>query len=104
MDAIGSSRKALVALALAAVMLGGATTAWTGDRTPGDAPAADASGWRVQIDPDTGIYTNPAPAPATAPNDVQGRAADLVVTPGTSPAGGYKLRLDDSAAAHQDQH
>ena len=108
MNSIGSTRTALVAVILAAVTLGGATAAWTGERTPcgaSAAAAAPAAGWRVQVDPDTGIYSMPAaPAPATAPQADQTRgAADLVVTPGTSPAGGYKIRLDDSATSHQEQ-
>ena len=106
MDSIGSTRRALVAVIVAAVTLGGATAAWTGERTPcgAGAAAAPAAGWRVQVDPDTGIYSMPAPAAATAPQVDQTRgAADLVVTPGTSPAGGYKIRLDDSAASHQEQ-
>jgi hypothetical protein len=107
LDAIGSSRRALVAVTLAAVLLGAAATGWTGDPRPdaaSPAAAAEGAGWRVQVDPATGIYTNPAPAAPTAPKADQGRAADLVVTPGTSPAGGYKIRLDDSAAAHQEAH
>jgi hypothetical protein len=53
MDAIGSSRKALVAVTIAAVMLGSAATGWTGGGGRGGAPPAPPAPRarrRVQID------------------------------------------------------
>ncbi len=62
------------------------------------------TGLRVQVDPETGTYSMPAPtAPAPATTGDQGaRDADtLVVTPGTTAAGGYTVRLHDAAAPEQ---
>jgi hypothetical protein len=99
--------RTLLGTAVAALLLGRATAAHTRELTPcgaGATSGATAPGWRVQVDPDTGIYSMPSPATSTAPVEGEDRrGADLVVTPGTSPAGGYKIRLGDSAASHQEQ-
>ena len=109
MGSIGRTRRALrgtlAGVAAAAALLSGATAASARDLTPCGARATGeaAPGWRVQVDPETGIYSMPSPATSTAPVDEGRSASDLVVTPGTSPAGGFKVRLGDAAASHQDQ-
>ena len=61
-------------------------------------PRASAdSGLQVQVDPETGTYSMPAPGTLDA---TPGRAAaaattGIVVTPGTSPAGGFKVTFPD---------
>ncbi len=59
------------------------------------------SGWQVQVDPDTGVYSMPAPRAA---DDVEGRAAattGVVITPGRSAAGGFKATFGDDALVHE---
>lgn len=112
MDSNGTTPRAIIGMlsgiAVAALLLGGATASHAAGDMPCDAhPAvsATAPGLQVQVDPKTGTYSMPAPGTIAAPTEGgrQRGASDLVVTPGTSPAGGYKIRLDDSAASHQEQ-
>lgn len=58
-------------------------------------------GLQVQVDPETGTYSMPAPGTLDA---TPGRAASaattgVVVTPGTSNAGGYKVTFPDDGNA-----
>ncbi len=77
----------------------------------GEVPACEARltgggapGLQVQVDPETGTYSMPAPGTLTGPATSGARSAgDLVVRPGTSPAGGYQIRPGDEAASHQEQ-
>jgi len=69
------------------------------DTRPGRG-TADA-GWQVQVDPDTGVYSMPAPRP---PDETLGRAAattGVVITPGRSAAGGFKATFDDDTLVHE---
>ena len=70
------------------------------DDTRAGRGAADA-GWQVQVDPNTGVYTMPAPRPL---DDTQGRAAattGVVITPGRSAAGGFKATFGDDTLVHE---
>lgn len=67
------------------------------------ASSCDA-GWRVQVDPETGRYSIPAAATsAVSASDATRAARELVVVPGTSPAGGYLIRLDGSTGTTLEQ-
>jgi hypothetical protein len=60
-------------------------------------------GLQVEVDPQTGAYSMPAPGRL---DDAQGRAATaptggVVVTPGRSAAGGFKATLGDDALVHE---
>lgn len=86
-------------------VLGSSATSRAGDAVPCDparARRANDPGWRVQVDPETGVYSLP-PAPDTATATSARTAGDLVVTPGTTAAGGYKIRLGDVPGATREQ-
>jgi len=67
---------------------------------PCGAPAAQAlapdQGWQVQLDPETGTYSMPAPGTLTTPQGRSSAAASepVVITPGTTAAGGFKVKLE----------
>src|SRR5690349_9278113 len=69
------------------------------DEARGTRPAG--GGLQVQVDPETGTYSMPAPGTLDA---TPGRAASaattgVVVTPGSSAAGGFKVTIPDDANA-----
>jgi hypothetical protein len=69
------------------------------DETRAGRPAR--GGLQVQVDPETGAYSMPAPGTLDA---TPGRAASaattgVVVTPGSSAAGGFKVTVPDDANA-----
>jgi hypothetical protein len=92
----------LVAAAVATLMLAAPvapTLAGPCDETRAARPAD--GGLQVQVDPETGAYSMPAPGTLHA---TPGRAASaattgVVVTPGTSPAGGFTVTFPDDATA-----
>lgn len=64
-------------------------------------PAPD-SGWQVQVDPQTGIYSMPAPGTLDAtPGRAAAATTGVVVTPGHSAAGGFKATFGDDALVHE---
>jgi hypothetical protein len=58
-----------------------------------------AGGLQVQVDPDTGAYSMPAPGTldATPGRAVSAATTGVVVTPGSSPAGGFTVTFPDDA-------
>jgi hypothetical protein len=110
MGPIASTRRRRPATVVATVafIVSSAAAGWTGEPMPcgaGVAAGAADSGWRVQVDPDTGTYSMPAPESFAAPTRTRAFAdRDLVVVPGRSPAGGYMIRLGDGTDRSQEQH
>jgi hypothetical protein len=62
--------------------------------------AADA-GWQVQVDPDTGVYTMPAPRPLDETGARTAATAEVVITPGRSAAGGFKATFGDDTLVQE---
>lgn len=62
----------------------------------GSLAAAEDAGLQVELDPKTGTYSMPAPGrlSETAPRALS-RDHDVVITPGSSPAGGFKVTRPD---------
>jgi hypothetical protein len=94
--------RALIAVAVAALLFAGPVARSVAD--PGDETHVDHAadtGLQVQVDPETGTYSMPAPGTLDA---TPGRAASavttgIVVTPGRSAAGGLKVTFGDDANA-----
>jgi len=118
MRAIGSTARRISVMGVALLLVTGDVVAH--HEHPHDAQASDArfvtapcdlrslapscdAGWRVQIDPETGRYSMPASDASAASASDGARTRELVVEPGTSPAGGYVLRLDGAPGAPQEQ-
>lgn len=80
-ESIRASLSLIAAGALAIVLIA------TGQATAGD------PGLQVELDPKTGAYSMPKPGTLTAPAARDGASSEtaIVVTPGTSPAGGFKV-------------
>jgi hypothetical protein len=73
---------------------------------PCGSPAAQTSGehgLQVQLDPVTGTYSMPAPGTLETPQgrSVNAATAPVVVTPGTTAAGGFKVQLDGESLQQQ---
>lgn len=86
-------------------MLGASLPSRADDAVPCDVrrvrTASDA-GWRVQVDPDTGIYSVPAGTGASTAASAR-TSGELVVTPGQTAAGGYKIHLGDVPGGREQQ-
>lgn len=93
--------------AVVAWLLASCVPSRAGDAVPCDADrvrTAPDAGWRVQVDPETGVYSLPtAPAATTAAATSARSAGDVVVKPGTTAAGGWKIELDGAAATREQQ-
>ena len=98
--------KRLLSAVLGVWVLGSCVPSRAGESVPCDAQRARVAhddGWRVQLDPETGTYSMPT-SPTTTGTTTSARAAgDLVVQPGTTAAGGWKVQLGDRAAAEERQ-
>ena len=99
--------KGLLTAAVMAWLLGSCVPSRADEAVPCDAnrarTAADA-GWRVQVDPDTGVYSLPTATAATTSTASSARTASgPVVQPGTTAAGGWKIELDGAAATREQQ-
>jgi hypothetical protein len=81
-ESIRASFSLIAAGALAIVLVA------TGQATAGD------PGLQVEVDPKTGAYSMPKPGTLIAPaavRDADSNEAEIVVTPGASAAGGFKV-------------
>lgn len=63
----------------------------------GSLAIAEDAGLQVELDPKTGTYSMPAPGrlPETTAPRALSRDSDVIITPGTSPAGGFKVTRPD---------
>jgi hypothetical protein len=59
--------------------------------------AAAHEGLQVQVDPKTGASSMPEPGTVPADTAAGARAREVVVVPGTTAAGGYKIKAAPSA-------
>lgn len=95
----------LLAAAAVVSLLGSSIPSRAEDAVPCDARrvriASDA-GWRVQVDPDTGIYSLPASTGTSTATSAR-TTGELVVTPGRTAAGGYKIDLGDAPGGTREQ-
>jgi hypothetical protein len=82
-----------IALGAFAVALLIPATGRSDDRAAGD------PGLQVQVDPATGRYSLPAPGTLAAEPQARSVAERVVVTPGTTAAGGFKVTRPSAAAA-----
>lgn len=102
-------RLSLIAAGTVALVLGAVHVAWSDGPPPCGAQtqhgAAAGGGLQVQVDPETGTYSMPAPGTLVGPATLDDTVApkDLVVTPGTSPAGGFKATLSGESLLRQGQ-
>ncbi len=63
-----------------------------------DDRAADDIGLQVQVDPASGRYSLPAPGTFGAAGRARSAGQTIVVTPGTTAAGGFKVTRGSAAA------